>query len=202
MSSIELHQFKQKKIKENIVSECSQTERPEYRWVHIVKESKEDKSNTINSLKKVNKKPRKKRASTVRTANEKIRKDERNSPVCTVTNLQSYNLRKSFSSPLESMSTITKVERRKDADNRQTFSKSRYQKQSCASTLPQTRSHSTRNKLKKIYYSEAQSQVISGVPCVPPVSPINGKNKFKFYIKQKLVHDTCFRFPFILIRLQ
>ena len=32
-------------------------------------------------------------------------------------------------------------------------------------------------KLKKVYYSEPQSNMLSGVPCVPPVSPLDSKSK-------------------------
>ena len=32
-------------------------------------------------------------------------------------------------------------------------------------------------KLKKVYYSEPQSHMLTGVPCVPPASPFNSKSK-------------------------
>ena len=48
-------------------------------------------------------------------------------------------------------------------------------RQSCPPPLFQpSEMTSHRNvKLKKVYYSESQSNMLSGVPCVPPVSPLN-----------------------------
>ncbi|XP_028394132.1 probable serine/threonine-protein kinase irlA [Dendronephthya gigantea] len=48
-------------------------------------------------------------------------------------------------------------------------------RQSCPPPiLPQSTSPASRNaKLKKVYYSEPHSQIMTGVPCVPPVSPLN-----------------------------
>ena len=52
-------------------------------------------------------------------------------------------------------------------------------RQSCPPPLFQpSESAANRNvKLKKVYYSEPQSHTLGGVPCAPPVSPLNSKLK-------------------------
>lgn len=52
-------------------------------------------------------------------------------------------------------------------------------RESCPPPLfQQSTSPASRNaKLKKVYHSEPHSQMMSGVPCVPPVSPLNGKTE-------------------------
>lgn len=49
--------------------------------------------------------------------------------------------------------------------------------QSCSPPLFQTCKTTPTGsvKLKKVYYSEAHSHMLAGIPCVPPVSPVNSK---------------------------
>ena len=56
----------------------------------------------------------------------------------------------------------------------------RIKRQSCPPPLfqPSEQLPVSKNvKLKKVYYSEAQSHMLTGVPCAPPASPFNSKSK-------------------------
>lgn len=58
---------------------------------------------------------------------------------------------------------------------------------------PLQQSHSpTRRKtrIRKVYYSEAQSQMRAGIPCAPPATPLNGKSTTSSFTSPMFIDIT------------
>ena len=115
-------------------------------------------------------------------SNSNNSKDSSSVIACSVRKLvSSYSNKKISTSPQNSWKTSTiKVPPRPKTSSEKKANETsevKIKRQSCPPPLFQS-SESSLNKnikLKKVYYSEPQSQMLSGVPSVPPASPFNGK---------------------------